>query len=1770
MALRTLLQTPEFCQKTLIQEWLSCYQQGDLLTDLKKHWKVFVLVVYQHSQNVEDPNREERLAEKFLFQPMENFLCNGNSEEVFQKLKECDQPSTLCGHVFKGGEPIYSCRDCANDPTCVLCIECFQKSAHRKHRYRMSTSGGGGYCDCGDPEAWKSEAFCDSHRKGLSGQGEMNPVDLLPVDLSDRASALFSAVLKYAVEMLTWEQCETLPEGLEVDGPLDDTYICMLFNDEVHTYEQVITALQRAIDCTHKQAVDMATIVDREGRSSVLSGGAESCKRAKEIIERNTSRHNNKPLKVQVMHSTVVAHQQFALRIIQWLQGIIAKSDGLRRLFCLLSMIQQESGQSLMEILLLKDTQLWKNARVQSHQLMMAGVLMDQECKKKFSVIFTKFYPKFMEDFCRDDHDHDVSVASLSVQIFTVPSLARMLVTEHNLLSVILETFLEACCREKRDTEGKLVFERNVRGQSFKRACYTLHDLKYALVCRPNPDEWTPALRQSFLKGLESFLNLLSLMEDMNSVKRQTGQHLEYEPEWEGAFNLQLKLEDNISLFLNWCGSDRQVLIEAYNKSLEVFQKCKKFERSKKEYTVAGHSVRCIKYDVSKDSVSIHLPVTRFLAGLHISLGKFGLEFESPNCHLMKPDPVELMENPLQCQVLVAQSQAGMWRRNGYSLLNQIFFYQNVKCRTEMFDKDIVMLQVAAAIISSDEFLIHLLQKFGLMQWVKHDYDIPSGQEDSVRQTIILSEEFLDLLIVILSERYVPGIGEVTDADRVRREVIHQLCLSAMAHSELTKALPEDVNNETGLEDVVNDVAIFKKSSGLGKGRYELKPEYYEHYNPYFYHYTKQERSKSEELQSKRKKENGENQALHPPVPVQFCPQFKSSINLLQCDVMIYIMALVLGRSTAVRSRSFSENQLERVLHLIGLALHEQKRALELGFTGFDFYSKAIKALDSNIKGSGDGRSILELLESLVGSPNISHESLRDFLSWVLKVFSEVRQMKNLPASSGSLDQLSSDSDVKMEVEKKKKAEKAAKRRAKLMAQMSTMQKNFIRENSELFENTSTELIPRTDSDMDLSDITNQSYPIAVGQRRSIPPPPQPARGTCILCQEEQDIIHNGRVMVLTAFIQKSTVLSQSRGKVLLKGEEHDPLFMTSDLYTGTHTGSCGHSMHADCWQRYFDAVLARERRRPLRLRHNFSYDIDKLEFLCPLCGCLSNTVIPILPPLSTLRSESTDEKKEVQLTFPDWLDGIHKTVQKSIKEAEQDKETKEDTLLFQPCPLSAITKLMAESVARNFQLLWGLDQVEESGQFSHEMQEMLKKFARDVYSFGLGVEPDDDNPRVPILAWHSCAFTIHSTEQLLRDEEKPLFGALSTRQADCLKALVKFAATCSQGMSTETVREHCVRLLSVLFPDVFEGRKTKDATCFLDLDMFHYLTILVMALPSLYAEGTSSASDFQTTLPSGGLKEQHAIQLVLTVHLIQVLLSFDSDNCGMEVEGDYEGEALLIIYDKLKMMANINLDKTPLPWQLSVYVRKAMLPFLRCTALLFHYITQVPPPAELQESREDEFDYVCRYLGLHTHMSRLLESQQGEAFDSFVSKLCKSKILQERFTASNQPILRYPLSINRLIELPEDYSELINKVSTFTCPKSDGDDSRAPTMCLVCGKMLCSQSYCCQTEFMGVTMGAATEHAYLCGAGSGVFLRVRECQILLLAGKTRGCFVPPPYLDIYGETDQGLRRGNPLHLCTEGYRNLQRLWMTHAIPETVAHNLESNAHLLTIDWQHL
>lgn len=53
--------------------------------------------------------------------------------------------------------------------------------------------------------------------------------------------------------------------------------------------------------------------------------------------------------------------------------------------------------------------------------------------------------------------------------------------------------------------------------------------------------------------------------------------------------------------------------------------------------------------------------------------------------------------------------------------------------------------------------------------------------------------------------------------------------------------------------------------------------------------------------------------ALPPPVPPKVTPMFEPLVGLLQCDIMVHIMHLILQRTVAVRSRSWSEAQVDRV-----------------------------------------------------------------------------------------------------------------------------------------------------------------------------------------------------------------------------------------------------------------------------------------------------------------------------------------------------------------------------------------------------------------------------------------------------------------------------------------------------------------------------------------------------------------------------------------------------------------------------------------------------------------------------------------------------------------------------------------------------------------------------------------------------------------------------------------------------------------------------------------
>ena len=127
--------------------------------------------------------------------------------------------------------------------------------------------------------------------------------------------------------------------------------------------------------------------------------------------------------------------------------------------------------------------------------------------------LITLFYGFFLfDDFWLQ---HQFSVTSISVQLFTVPTLAHYLIAYHDVLACLFRTFMSECER-KRNDRGKLEFQRSMNGSNFQRAMYILNDIKYLLTACPT-DEACKSGIIKILKNREiwslNFVNFFSLVQ---------------------------------------------------------------------------------------------------------------------------------------------------------------------------------------------------------------------------------------------------------------------------------------------------------------------------------------------------------------------------------------------------------------------------------------------------------------------------------------------------------------------------------------------------------------------------------------------------------------------------------------------------------------------------------------------------------------------------------------------------------------------------------------------------------------------------------------------------------------------------------------------------------------------------------------------------------------------------------------------------------------------------------------------------------------------------------------------------------------------------------------------------------------------------------------------------------------------------------------------------------------------------------------------------------
>ena len=70
----------------------------------------------------------------------------------------------------------------------------------------------------------------------------------------------------------------------EEEERLDEPWRVILYNDEIHTFDEVITQIIKATGCSTGRAEELAWRVHTDGKASVFEGSFEECFRVQAVL----------------------------------------------------------------------------------------------------------------------------------------------------------------------------------------------------------------------------------------------------------------------------------------------------------------------------------------------------------------------------------------------------------------------------------------------------------------------------------------------------------------------------------------------------------------------------------------------------------------------------------------------------------------------------------------------------------------------------------------------------------------------------------------------------------------------------------------------------------------------------------------------------------------------------------------------------------------------------------------------------------------------------------------------------------------------------------------------------------------------------------------------------------------------------------------------------------------------------------------------------------------------------------------------------------------------------------------------------------------------------------------------------------------------------------------------------------------------------------------------------------------------------------------------
>lgn len=1330
-----------------------------------------------------------------------------------------------------------------------------------------------------------------------------------------------------------------------------------------------------------------------------------------------------------------------------------------------------------------------------------------------------------------------------------------------------------------------------------------MSDLKYVLTHRAVAFHLVHVRKDLFRK----LVRMLSIAQGMNMTARKFGDHVFNETDTStSTWTIEVEIVFCIELLSDaFCGLN---LPSPLKKGTELFShnrvdlaasrlQCIQIVRScldewlDREESLEARSVYKDESFSISHGVSMHLPLHRFLAFMvHRVLREDQIDLETAlsgeEGSMTVTEACRIARHPLRIFALLAQIRAGMWRRNGYSLVSQSRFYQNGMISDWLIDLDLFLVQCCAVVIGPDEFIREAQVSFriydlraclegfgqarsdrspnknvssacslGLLSLAPRKYIVKGLFEHPVIHDVgntyaeltnfipTLIEELFVLIARVASER---GKCGFTESQALRRKLLHQLCCSDRTYSQLSKIFSVRISNELDphdeadnwgklnsmLQSIMADICLYVEPKGMQQGFYKLKDEVWQEFDPFEPHLSAEDRNTALIRYAAVRKGPQRAEFVIPLDDVSKRPVFFQLRDLRRIGKTVCTPAglatLLLKTLLQNSGQEILDGALPAALHLVCLAVggNAYQNSKQLGHCPDNLVSEGPQAnaafivvCDLYKTPQNENPVLVEILPILERIIRQASQRggflLREFLKE--KVGDWVFESRSDPGKSlaGTMERSNT------EMSKMSRKEMLRRRKELQMAALADMQ----RQQAQFAQ-----FIDSSDTDNDPEHRKKQEQPCASLKeecivdetardlKRSVDPVDDKISNAgarliksarvekeCVLCHDDSN--DDGKNFLgLIGFHQKTRVpavakeqcevpngisraatlpfLKSFRGSCIEKGRgagstESRKLggsFILNEqiLYGGVEVGEsvhlffCGHGIHIHCFERYFRSLLHARGTRHVFEGYNV-VDLEKHEFLCPVCRRLSNIVFPLMTSNyfnDSTRTSQVTMHTGASLPFANWL--------------QRSNDYFDGLSDFNLDETGRVSATNASKVSLRNESKAGFHRAQSRSAMASKLS-LISRGSALLNRFTLWSSSDAPVTTGPTIDGARPGFLWHDSYAKL------LFAATTT--AACSEIAAR-----SFGWNDKPSYSSRKSLVIVL-------REVR-ALVNMEAEVHHE------AVRLLWAESQSSnASDLDpfVTFSFLFLLWPEPFTVEDARNLVQLGLALICRSC---------------------LPDNDPTSQVQLTNKILLYIR-------RCSILVSsHFETLAEPPiATCNDTGKshgailEEMTSLFDYLGIPKPHQLAGQTQKA------------SKVLKVE-----SPLSTFRLKRISLLKLPRLYQTLLEELDGRNCSCCPQRRLSPQVLCLVCGNLLCVSS-------RGCDVGQPRKHADKCGRGIGIFLSLNFISVNVVR-EGRSSNWGSPYLDAHGEEDENLKRGKPLFLNQLRYSALEHMWLSHSFDQ--------------------